>query len=236
VVETDDAHTEAVPFTEAELDRIREANEAEQWGLDVCGFPSIWTELDGADDFKPIGMIDIGNHRGHPELRDRIEYVGPTNGQDSIADHASAVASIICARRDDDGIGDESMKGCCSAKIVLYNVWTRHDGLDVDALCAALRNAIDRKLPGAKRECFRDALHQGKAICPSQPVADVRRMHLVHIERDNVAGRRIIFLVDPVPFQETGNKVVRMGSNVIRGRESCDFLTGRGRLPGDSGQ
>jgi subtilisin family serine protease len=89
-------------------------------------------------------MIDIGNNRQHPNVAGRVVHAEPpTFGQESIADHASSVAAIMAA----DPAAGEGMRGCCSAEIVLFNVWTRNDGLDQHAFYNALKSAIDLKLP-----------------------------------------------------------------------------------------
>jgi subtilisin family serine protease len=86
-------------------------------------------------------MMDIGKRRRHPALDDSIVHCEPpTFGIPSIADHADSVAAIIGAR-------GNGMEGCCSANIVLYNVWTRNDGLDQRALYNALEEAIAAQLP-----------------------------------------------------------------------------------------
>jgi subtilisin family serine protease len=123
---------------------IAEANKQRQWGLIRCGFPAVRKRLDTGSKYPapgPIGMIDIGKRRQHPALDDSIVHCEPpTIGKPSIADHASSVAAIIGAR-------GNGMDGCCSANIVLYNVWTRNDGLDQRALYNALEEAITAQLP-----------------------------------------------------------------------------------------
>jgi subtilisin family serine protease len=143
-------------LSDADQQAIDEANEATQWGLDKCGFgPEVWDQLDKpfdpknpASQPKPIGMIDIGSHLRHPELDGRIAYyVGIDGTTDSIADHAGAVAAIMCARRGDGGLNGEDMDGCCSARVEVYNVWSRNEGLDQGALYEAVRAVIDGGLP-----------------------------------------------------------------------------------------
>jgi len=143
-------HTEVVPFTKDELGTIAQANAANQWGLDRCGFrdAEVLKQLHVARLYDPIGLIDIGDQFGHPELNGCLAgYRGPKNRNDSIADHAASVAAIICAKSPGGGIGNEDMDGCCNAKIVLYNVWTRNGGLDQDALCEAFEDAVRHRLP-----------------------------------------------------------------------------------------
>jgi thermitase len=132
-----------------------------QWGLVRCGFPEIWEGLDVRDDNLRIGLIDTGRHRRHPELKDRIEYVPPTDPtQESIADHASSVAAIICALRGEGGSGGLDMGGGCSAKVRLYNVWTRNDGLDLDAFHNAFENAIELGLPVVNVSVWTDEFNE----------------------------------------------------------------------------
>ena len=91
----------------------------DQWGLERCGFPFVWEELDG-DDGPAIALIDQGWDTGHPEVAGRIEQAAVRRGgPESPSVHATAVASVICARRDDR----TGISGCCSAKVRLYNVW-----------------------------------------------------------------------------------------------------------------
>lgn len=128
---------------------VAAANADKQWGLTRCGFPEVRSALEVGKSPGPIGMIDIGNHWHHPEIASRIvRYFGPTFGQDSIVDHAGSVAAIVSALRDGQGaVEGEDMDGCCSADIVLHNVWTRNDGLDQVALYQGIRYAIEHKLP-----------------------------------------------------------------------------------------
>jgi subtilisin family serine protease len=123
---------------------VAAANTQRQWGLIRCGFPAVRQRLDTGSKHPspgPIGMIDIGKRRRHPALDDSIVHCEPpTIGKPSIADHAGSVAAIIGAR-------GNGMEGCCSADIVLYNVWTRNDGLDQRALYNALEEAIAAQLP-----------------------------------------------------------------------------------------
>jgi subtilisin family serine protease len=145
-----------VELSAADKVAIKDATNVVQWGLHKCRFPEVWAELDTPFDPaalrtshpKPIGMIDIGNHLGHPELEGRVTYfpgMDPTT--DSIADHAGAVAGIMVAQRGGGGVGGEDMDGCCSARVEVYNVWSRNEGLDQGALYEALRTVINKGLP-----------------------------------------------------------------------------------------
>jgi hypothetical protein len=134
----------AGPRRENASELIAAANTQKQWGLIRCGFPQVRQRLDlssSAPSPGCIGMIDIGSARKHPALANCIDQcVPPTHGKPSIADHADSVAAIIGAR-------GNGMDGCCSAGVVLYNVWTRNDGLDQRALYNALHDVIEARLP-----------------------------------------------------------------------------------------
>jgi subtilisin family serine protease len=119
-----------------------------QWGVAKCGFPAMWNTLDvEGSDPGPIGLIDNGSHHRHPELADRIVDYIPPRGTESIADHASSVAGIISARRSEVAVEGRDLYGCCSARLVLYNVWTRDAGVEDAAIVRALNDAVKRKLP-----------------------------------------------------------------------------------------
>lgn len=130
--------------------KIAKASTVKQWGLERCGFPEVWGELDRGGDPHPIVMLDNGSHLGHPQLAGVIrKYVAPKKPRHaSIADHAGSVAAIMCARRDAHGRqSDGAMDGCCSAEIELFNVWTTNDGLDHDTLYNGLVRAIAHRRP-----------------------------------------------------------------------------------------
>lgn len=137
------------PFTPEEQAKVAQANAVKQWGIDRCGFREAWRHLEHGENPGPIVMIDNGRHLGHRELQGVIDYNGPKRfGQASIADHASSVAAIMCARRGEkQEPGVEGMDGCCSAGIELFNVWTRHHGVDHAVLYNALKRAINLKRP-----------------------------------------------------------------------------------------
>jgi len=129
-------------------DKLAEADAVVQWGLTRCGFPEVWDKLTGEDP-GPIVMIDNGSHLGHRELHGVIDYTGPGKiGQASIADHASSVAAVMCARRGESKpAGAQDMDGCCPAKIELFNVWTKNHGVDHALLYNALTHAINNRRP-----------------------------------------------------------------------------------------
>ncbi|MGH7616860.1 MAG: S8 family peptidase [Gemmatimonadaceae bacterium] len=119
-----------------------------QWAVAQCGFDEVWDSLDVGHDPGAIGLIDNGRHLAHRALDGRIaRYVAPTAGEQSIADHAGSVAGIISARRGIARSGELDVYGCCSAQLVVYNVWTKNEGIDRAAVSAALHDAAANKLP-----------------------------------------------------------------------------------------
>jgi hypothetical protein len=121
------------------------SNESEQWGLYRCGFPAIRSVLETGRSPGPIAMIDQGMDFGHPELRGRILHVGPTAGDPSDSTHAGAVAAIMAAI--EDGTEDDTMAGCCSAEVHLFNPWSRDEKFDACAYYRALRCVAERPYP-----------------------------------------------------------------------------------------
>jgi hypothetical protein len=92
------------------------------WGLAKCGFREVWQTMETGPVPKPAGIIDKGNDKEHPELTAVFAIREPdVTGQASDADHATAVAGIIAAIR--DNTANERLVGCCSARLHLYNVW-----------------------------------------------------------------------------------------------------------------
>ncbi|MET0398811.1 MAG: S8/S53 family peptidase [Longimicrobiaceae bacterium] len=107
----------AIPYArDASPDGDKVDGEDPQWGLERCGFREVWNELDKGFDPGPIGVIDEGGDIGHGELLDLVQVCG-SPGNDSTQTHASAVMGVLAALRDNKG-----MDGCCSARIVLYDV------------------------------------------------------------------------------------------------------------------
>ncbi len=153
---------------------VAAANADKQWGLTRCGFRDVRAAMEVGDSPGPIGMIDIGNHWHHPEIASRItRYFGPTFGKDSIVDHSGSVAAIMSALRDGQGgVEGEDMDGCCSADIVLHNVWTRNDGLDQVALYRAIRYAIENRLPVLNISVWTDTEDQVMADLLAQCAAN----------------------------------------------------------------
>lgn len=110
------------------------------WAIKQCGFPDAWKCLDQGHDPGPIGVIDEGPYIRHPALEGRVtEFPPERTPSDGI--HASQVAAIIAARRD-NGSG---MNGCCSAQIYLYNVSTDR-GFDPKAFYLALKAVARARL------------------------------------------------------------------------------------------
>lgn len=112
------------------------------WGIETCNFPQVWKCLDRGFDPGPIGVIDEGCYVRHPELDGRVTEFPPGSGTPSDVLHASQVAAVIAARRD-DGTG---MSGCCSAHVHLYNVST-DQGFDCKSFYFALKAVARDRLP-----------------------------------------------------------------------------------------
>jgi hypothetical protein len=112
----------------------------EQWGLKRCGFEEVWDHLDHGPSPGPIAVIDQGPAWPHPELDGRVttRKIGASTRKAPRSAHASAVAGVIAARRDDGG----GVSGCCSAEIYLYNVWASDHDFDSVACCEALRDVV----------------------------------------------------------------------------------------------
>ena len=53
---------------------------------------------------------------------------------------------------------------------------------------------------------------------------DIGRMHLVQVERNDLAGRRIVLLADPVAFEETGDEVVAVRADVVGAGNGGDLF------------
>jgi len=111
------------------------------WGLVTCHFPNVWTQLDSADSAPAIGIIDQGGATGHPALTGKITLQVPALGA-STSTHASSVAAIIAATRK-----ERPLRGCCSAELHLYNVWTANEQFDPCAYYQALLAVATPALP-----------------------------------------------------------------------------------------
>lgn len=113
----------------------------EDWGINRCNFPQVWECLDQSPGPGPIGVIDEGPYLHHPELDGRVTEIPIVSGPPADVLHASQVAAIIAARRDDG----KGMRGCCSAHVNLYNVATTQ-GFDCKAFYLALKDVARCKL------------------------------------------------------------------------------------------
>jgi hypothetical protein len=93
------------------------------WGVERCRFSEVWDDLDRGPTPGPIAVIDDGIDYRHPEVRDRVgtPQLRSRPRVPSRSIHASAVAGVITASRK-DGSG---VSGCCSARVDLYNVWSK---------------------------------------------------------------------------------------------------------------
>src|SRR5260370_37181661 len=58
-------------------------------------------------------------------------------------------------------------------------------------------------------------------------VGDVGGMGLVEVQRDDIAGRRIEFVVDPIAFEESRDQVVGVRADVIGAANGRDLLARR---------
>ena len=115
-----------------------------EWGINKCGFPDAWRVLDQCgEDPGPIGVLDTGGDKHHDKLAQRITEIPVLEGKASPSDHAMAVAGVIAARRDIPGVP----RGCCSANVNLYNVFTVTGHIDHAAICTALADAARKRLP-----------------------------------------------------------------------------------------
>jgi hypothetical protein len=112
-----------------------------EWAINHCGFPAIWPILDVGADPGPIGIIDEGGYVRHRALDGRVTEF-PPEGTPADVIHASQIAAVISARRD-NGSG---MNGCCSAHIHLYNVSTS-SGFNPKAFYIALKAVARDRLP-----------------------------------------------------------------------------------------
>lgn len=115
-----------------------------QWGLRTCGFDKVWDQLERGPEPRPIGVIDAGSVRDHPELRGRVTNIPPVSGAPQVSAHALTVAGVIASIR--DGTANEKMLGCCSAKLRVYNVFNE-DGFDCESFYRALKQVADDCLP-----------------------------------------------------------------------------------------
>jgi subtilisin/minor extracellular protease Epr len=117
-----------------------------QWALAQCKFgPDVWDRLEQHPAPGPIAIIDAGGQTRHPELEGVVEYVGPPSGDGALSNHAAKVAGVIAAIRGNEDENGTGVTGCCSAKLRVYNTWTK-EGFDSKAFYAAL-DAVVRERP-----------------------------------------------------------------------------------------
>lgn len=113
------------------------------WCLAKCGFRSVWKEMEREPDPGRIGIIDLGRDFSHPELAGLVDYVPPGDGMGAASSHALSIAGVIAAIRGGD---DDTMVGCCSAKLRVFNAWGE-EAFDSCAFYCALKRAAKDRLP-----------------------------------------------------------------------------------------
>lgn len=93
------------------------------------------------------------------------------------------------------------------------------------AVLADEENAVNSQFAGTERKGLGDSGRFANAIGASQAPPYVRRMKLIHPQRRHLERRRVILFIDPVPFQEAGNEIVRVRPDVIGRGEAGDALS-----------
>ncbi len=59
-------------------------------------------------------------------------------------------------------------------------------------------------------------------------MGDIGRMRLVQIQRHDIAGRRVVFVADPVAFEETGDEIVAVRADVVGAGDGGYFFARSG--------
>lgn len=94
-----------------------------QWALDRCRFPDVWDDLEKGVAPGAIALIDQGINYQHAEVNGRVTtpFLATSPAIPSRSIHASAVVGVLTSDRH-DGSG---ISGCCSARVELYNAWSK---------------------------------------------------------------------------------------------------------------
>src|SRR6266566_2561266 len=85
-------------------------------------------------------------------------------------------------------------------------------------------DAIDGQLASTQRQRIGDGRHDREPVGRREAIGEVGRMGLVQVERNDITWRRVVLVVDPVTFQESGDEVVAVRAHVIGAGNGRDLL------------
>src|SRR5436190_9183014 len=92
----------------------------------------------------------------------------------------------------------------------------------VVAMFGYQEHSVYCKLSASERQRLLDRPYYWKIVGRGEAIPDVRGMDLVQEQRYDVAGRRVVAIVNPVALQEPGDEVIAMRADVISGGDGGD--------------